>query len=188
PLMLGLSALSGPFVRFVFGEAWAPTAPVLAVLAPVGALQTVTSTRGSLFMAVGRADVMLKWSLFANSVAVMSFAIGLNWGVVGVATCYLIANIVMFYPAMWTLLHLVGHKASDFLMRLAPVAVASLIMMAVVIFARTQMEAQDWPDYWKILACAPLGAIVYAGLISLFDRRAMLELVNLGRGFLPTAR
>ena len=188
PMMLGVAALSGPFVRFAFGETWAETAPILSILAPVGALQCVTATRGSILMAVGRADILFYWALLANSVAVVSFMIGVNWGVEGVATAFLIASAVMFTPAMAIALWKVDLGVVDLYRRLGPIMVASLVMAACVWAASRALDMQNAPDYVQLLACIPLGGAVYGALIYWLDRAASQEMMRLGMGLLRRGR
>jgi len=188
PMMLGISALSGPIVRFVFGEAWAATAPVLAALAPVGAMQTVTVTHGALFMAIGRADIMFRWSLALNTLAIIGFAVGLNWGVTGVAIGFLLANAVLFIPSMWVLLRQVGQPIATFLADITPIIVSSCVMMAGVWGLSGLMSTRGWPDYAQILVCVPAGMAIYGTLMLALDRRGSGELLKLGHGLLSRAR
>ncbi len=55
PMTAGLAVVADPFVRFVFGEKWAPVIPLVQILAPVGLLQSIGATPGQLFLARGRA-------------------------------------------------------------------------------------------------------------------------------------
>lgn len=188
PMMLGISAVSGPLVRFGFGESWANTAPILAILAPVGALQAVTATRGTLFKAIGRADLLFYWALFANSMAVLSFVIGLNWGVRGVATAYLIASLIMFTPAMAFLLWQVKQSVRDLLMRIAPAALSSCLMAFASWQASVWLAARGVSDPGQLVLCVPLGMAVYGVLMLVLDRPGTLDLLRLGRGLIGVGR
>src|SRR5438477_12809695 len=61
PLMLGVTALAEPFVLTLFGAAWKPVIPLLLILAPLGAVQSISTTVGNIYMAKGRADWALRW-------------------------------------------------------------------------------------------------------------------------------
>ncbi|CAG1020387.1 partial Lipopolysaccharide biosynthesis protein WzxC, partial [Methylococcales bacterium] len=63
PLMLGLMAVSSPFVLVLFGEQWQPVAPLLMIFAPIGAIQSINTTTGSIYQATGRTD----WMLYAGT-------------------------------------------------------------------------------------------------------------------------
>lgn len=181
PMMLGVSALAAPLTLLAFGPAWSGAAPLIAVLAPIGALQAITSTRGALFMAIARTDILLYWAFFASSVAVGSFIFGLQWGAIGVATAYLVASVAMFTPAMQVLLRLVGLSVIDLYRRIWPSLTSALIMYLIVFSLNRELAAQDVSTLAKLALCVPVGIITYGALIWVMDRKSLLELFNLGR-------
>ena len=73
PIMAGLSAVSEPFVRVALGQKMAPAATILAILAPIGALQSIGSIQGPMFMVLGRSDILLKWTIATSVVIVVGF-------------------------------------------------------------------------------------------------------------------
>lgn len=95
PMMAGLAAIADPFVYVVLGEKWAPAIPLIYILAPVGALQSLSSTIGYIFLAKGRSDMLLAFSLATGIGLVASFLAGISWGLLGVATAYTFANMLI---------------------------------------------------------------------------------------------
>ena len=67
PLMLGLTALTGPFVLTLFGPAWTPVIPLLLILGPLGAVQSILTTIGHIYTAKGRTDLGMWWTVGAAS-------------------------------------------------------------------------------------------------------------------------
>ena len=98
PLMAGLWVLREPCVRVLFGSQWGDVADVIAWLAPVGALQSIVSTTGALYMAKGRTDLLMKLGDLGAILAIGAFILGVSGGVTAVAQCYLIANVIGFVP------------------------------------------------------------------------------------------
>jgi O-antigen/teichoic acid export membrane protein len=98
PLMAGVAAVAKPFVEVWVGPRWLPVAALITILAPVGMLQALGTTTGQVYMATGRTDLMFRWGVFVSPVTILSFVIGLQWGVRGVAICYAIATILVLYP------------------------------------------------------------------------------------------
>ena len=70
PAMAGLWALREPFVALAFGPRWADVPELVAWLAPVGLLQSMTSTVGTVFMAAGRTRTLFRLGL-ANTAVIM---------------------------------------------------------------------------------------------------------------------
>ena len=60
PPMAVLCVASSALVHVFLSERWAPVAALFAVLAPIGALQTVVALNGALLMATGRTDLRLR--------------------------------------------------------------------------------------------------------------------------------
>ena len=57
--MTGAAILAGPLVRTVYGPEWTNVIPVLAILAPVGLVQSILTTTGLIYHGEGshRLDV-----------------------------------------------------------------------------------------------------------------------------------
>ena len=86
-----LTILLAPIaVPAVFGEAWADAVVPLQFIAAMTIPCILVSKMGPLTVAVGRADWEFHWSVVTMVVALVSFPIGLQWGIVGVAASYLI--------------------------------------------------------------------------------------------------
>lgn len=95
PLVLVLAVLADPVVRTVLGPQWLDSADVFRWLAIVGLLQTVGFTNGWLFASSGRSWAMARWGLLSRSIVVVSFVVGLQWGISGVAAAYAAAELVL---------------------------------------------------------------------------------------------
>ena len=98
PMMSGMAVVAEPFVHGLLGDKWLPALPVIWILAAVGAMQSVGSTVGQLYLAKGRADWLFRWGITAGTLTVLSFLLGIPWGIIGVATAYALVNCVLLYP------------------------------------------------------------------------------------------
>jgi PST family polysaccharide transporter len=91
-----------PVIEFLFGSKWGPTAPIFAWLC-LGAIVTpVNAATYWLFISQGRSREQMKWTTVVSLVNVSAYAIGLHWGIVGVArlsaiSVYLIQSPVLFW-------------------------------------------------------------------------------------------
>jgi PST family polysaccharide transporter len=109
--------ISNEFVSVVFGNKWLPVARLLFILSPVGLLQSIDTTTGSLFQAKERTDIMFKWGMVTGILAVVAFYIGVQWGVYGVALGYLIATLLWTYHGFAIPLALIDQKAVGFFIK-----------------------------------------------------------------------
>jgi PST family polysaccharide transporter len=181
PLMLGLAALAQPFVLTLFGTAWVPVIALLLILAPLGAVQSITTTVGDIYMATGRTDWGLWWTIGAGLLTVLSFVIGLPWGILGVTTSYAIVFMLLAYPGFAFPFRLIGLRVRDLGKALWPAAACSLVMSALVAGA-AQWSPPGAPGWLVLLLLVPLGAAIYFACSWVLNRAQMVEMIAILRG------
>jgi PST family polysaccharide transporter len=131
PLMLGLAITAHPFVRVFLGPRWMSVAALLAIFGPLGAAQSIYTTTGLIYNTKGRTDILFRWSMLASTTYLLSFVLGLRWGILGVAGCYAFAWTLLMVPSFvipFRLIHLSGIR---FLGALWPTIAYSVIMAFV---------------------------------------------------------
>jgi O-antigen/teichoic acid export membrane protein len=93
---MALIAVSAPItVPLVVGEAWLPVVPLLLVFAVGGARASVTTVNTSVVMGLGRADIMLRFSMLAAVTQIAGIIVGLRWGILGVAIGFTAAGFAL---------------------------------------------------------------------------------------------
>ena len=132
PLMLGLLAVREPFVLALFGVKWTPVIGLLALFAPLAALRSVLTTTGSIFLAMGRSGLQLRWGVFSNLVVISGLAIGLQWGIMGVAAGFTIASLLLMYHNFAIPLRLIEMPVSQLVAGLRTTTLCSVLMFAVI--------------------------------------------------------
>jgi PST family polysaccharide transporter len=181
PLMLGLTALARPFVLTLFGVGWMPVIPLLLILAPLGAVQSIATTVGHIYMAKGRTDWALWWTIGAGLLIVLSFVLGLPWGILGVTSSYAIMFLLLTYPAFAVPFRLIGLRVRDLGGVLWRSATCSLAMYAAV--ASTALWLPPGVPGWLTLSLlVPLGAAVYFACSWAINRALLLEVISILRG------
>jgi PST family polysaccharide transporter len=181
PLMLGLTALAGPFVLTLFGVAWMPVIPLLLILAPLGAVQSIATTVGSIYVAKGRTDWGLWVSIAWGLLIVLSFVLGLPWGILGVTASYAIMFLLLTYPAFAIPFRLIGLRVRDLGSVLWRPATCSLVMYAVVAGA-VMWSPSGAPGPLTLSILVPLGAVVYFACSWAINRALLLEVIAILRG------
>ncbi|MEQ6341788.1 MAG: MOP flippase family protein [Gammaproteobacteria bacterium] len=174
PLMVGVFVLREPLVILALGERWKPVSDLLFWLAPVGLLQSVGTTVGSLYVATGRTDVMFKWGIFAGSLAVLAIALGLPWGIEGVAIAYLAVMLLLFPPSFWVPFRLIGLKLTIFLQNISLPILLSAVMGGVVYIAQMFLPIANEAIGLRFGLLVALGMVIYA-LLSLVFQRTLVK-------------
>lgn len=161
PLMVGFFLLREPLIVLTLGDRWLPTANILAWLIPVGLFQSIGGTLGFIYLAVGRTDVMFKWSVGASFLIVPAFALGLNWGASGVAAAYAIASLLLCYPGLAIPFKLIGLKVNRVLFALVPSLTASIFMALVIEVAIFILPVSGVHQLLKLCAIILIGIVGY---------------------------
>lgn len=181
PLMLGLTALVRPFVLTLFGVRWTPMIPLLLILAPIGAIQSITTTAGDIYTAKGRTDWALRWTVGAGTLIVLSFVAGLPWGIRGVTTSYAIITLILAYPGLAIPMSLIGLRGRDLGGVLWRPAACSLVMYAVVAGTALCLPT-GFPNWLQLALLVPLGVAIYFASSWAINRALLLEVISILRG------
>jgi len=190
PLMFGFFILRVPFVAVALGEHWKPMSEVLVWLVPVGLLQSIGTSVGSLYLATGRTDVMFKWGVGAGLLVIPAFVIGLQWGITGVAMAYAVASLLLFWPSLAIPFRWVGLNFGAVLLKLMP-SIATAAVMAGVI----QLMANAWDtnitNQWlplnsfninnellRLSLLVIVGIITYGSLSLITQRKLLYDIIH----------
>jgi len=164
PAFLGLIVLAADFVHIVFGERWREATPVLQILAVVGLLQSLDSQISSVLLALDRPRVLFRIVVVATVVSVASFAIGLHWGIEGVATAYALASLAILPFNLWLTGRVVAIPVRRFLLAFSGVAQAAIVMGLAVWGTRELLLELGVPTGPRLTLCVLVGAAVYLPL------------------------
>jgi PST family polysaccharide transporter len=177
PAMLGLTVVADPLVRVVLGDRWLPVAGLVRVFGPLGAAQSVFTTVGLIYQAKGRADWLLRWGLVSASLYVISFFLGLPWGIQGVAVSYTIVWAILMIPGYLIPFRLIELPAREFALRLWPGLKASLIMAIVAAAWLMGLERMGVHNAtMQLFSTGAIGVLSYLALLWAWQPPALGEL------------
>lgn len=179
PIMSGLTVVAENFVLVVFGEEWHEMTYILIILAPVGLMQTITSTTGSIYMAKGNTKQMLRISVVFTVITVIGFLLGLPYGINGVATAYAMVNLVLLTPLLHFAWSQIDLKTIEGLKPLVPYLICSIMMATIVYFAGSALESNFELELIYILIIQIFcGIFTYILLLAAFKRKDLFKLIN----------
>ena len=145
-LAFALLAVTGPdLVVILLGQKWAPSGPVLCLLAVRGIAQTVERTLGWLHVPLGRSDRWMRWGFFSAVCQIAAVFAGLPFGLIGVAATSAIAIYILFVPALVYAGRPAGIGARDVIAAAGPQTAAGLIAVAFGLVAR-QLFLADFSE------------------------------------------
>ncbi len=184
PILAGMAVAALPITRAIFGERWDPSATLLTLLVPVGCLQALVTTFGSIYHVTNRNGLLLVWSAIIGIVILVALIIGAQWGAVGVAAAYSIATLAVLYPCMRVPFGLIDLRIAEFARELWRPALCAVLMAAAVLIARIAVSQLLEPAAMLALLVV-VGGAVYAVLTWSLNRQRLFELFEVA---FPPAR
>ncbi|HBT3065708.1 TPA: MOP flippase family protein [Klebsiella aerogenes] len=181
PLMSGLAFFSKPFVLIVFGEQWDLVSGILKWLAPTAIIQAVLSTSGAVFMAKGRTDILMRLGAIGAFLQVGAFLIGVNFSITTFALCYLIANIINFFPVMYCLLKLIDSSFFLFFKKIISIIFSAINMLLFLFFLSRYIPTDAIHSISVLSVISITGAFVYFITMLLLSPRFRLNFLYLLR-------
>jgi lipopolysaccharide exporter len=182
PLMMGALILAHEVVLVMLGPKWAPVIPVFQILALVGMVQSISTTVGQIYIATGRTDLMLRWGSIFSALIVLSFLVGLPWGIKGVATAYAVTIAAIVIPVFWAAFRIINLPLLDLWRALWPGLKCTLIM-GVLVLAMRQALLRTVPQWqiFRLTTCTLVGVAAYFYLMYRTESPILQDLMQLIR-------
>lgn len=174
PLLIGLALISKEFVLLFLGQEWREMIPVLSLLCIVGAIQSIVTLNGIIYYALGKTKIAFRISIMVNVVLILSFIIGVNFGILGVAWSYLIANILLFYPVYTTAISVLAIKLVDVFAVLKNIVLAVMIMVVCVCILNQTIYFGLVIDFVLKIA---IGFLAYFSSLYFLERKFITQLI-----------
>ena len=168
PMLVGLALVAPDFTDVVLGHKWHRAAPVMQILAVVGLVQAMQATGWSALAARNRTRTQLYFSIASTSSTVTAFAIGLHWGLHGVAVCYAIVSVALMVVYTRITTAIIGVSVWAYLATLRGIAAAAVAMVVVVLGVREALI--DEPQTLRLVTCVLVGAVTFGVTAAAVDR------------------
>jgi O-antigen/teichoic acid export membrane protein len=161
PALVGLAVVAADFVQVVLGSKWAEIVPVIQILIVVGLIQSVQTLSVEVLLAVGRANWLFRFTLLWFLATVGAFALGVRWGVVGVAACVAAVTVLVEPFRTYLASRALGISPWRVPRALLGVAQAAALMAVVALALRTTLVEAGVPAGARLVLVTVVGAAVY---------------------------
>lgn len=162
PAMSGLAVMSRQFIVTVYGQKWIDSVQVLAFLCVVATFQPFVSLAGTLLVARGLTSWFFRWSMIVSPLMILSFIVGLRWGINGVAACYLVAQALVTVIGMPLQLRVLEIPLRRLLKSVKVPVLSTTVMVCAVWLARSILAHRSgFTSAKTLLACVAIGIISY---------------------------
>lgn len=185
PAFLGLIVVAPDLVRVVYGAKWDAAVRILQLLSLAGLAQSGTTLNWPLLQASGRVGTLLRYNLVSGALNVTAFAVGLHWGVDGVAGLYAVSRALLFGPYLWITSRAVGASPLEMLRNLAGVFGAALGMFVGAYLFRLFLVAEQIGAATRLPLVVLFGIALFAACTRVTARDLIAEAASLVRRHRP---
>lgn len=180
PMLAGMLAVAPEFIRSVYGVKWEPSIHVLQILCVVGMFKSLGNPIGSIILAKGRADIGFYWNIFTVIMVFLTVIVGIQWGIVGVATAILILQFPLFSIIQPIVNRLIDLKFRQYVEAIQLPLACSIIMLAGIIVVK--ILAGNMNEILLFVLTVTIGVIIYTVSYYLQDKTVLVELKSLVKG------
>jgi len=166
PALVGLMVVAPEFIRVVLGPKWSEAVPVLQILAWVGLLQSLQALDTGILEARGRTRTIFWFTVGYFALHLCAFVIGLQWGIVGVATGYAITTTIVEPVYCRLTAGALNISAIEFWKALGGIAQATAVMLVVLLALRFAVLPGDLSDLVTLIVLVAAGVGTYLPLLA----------------------
>jgi O-antigen/teichoic acid export membrane protein len=168
-------------ILLILGDQWLEAIPIFRVLAPVAVAALFQIGFQWCYVSLGRADRQLVWEITNTIVTLIALFMGLRWGVLGVASAYSVASILLLpIGAAYCFRHAPVGPRDLLSVFVRPGAAAIGAGILLFLFQR-MMPIGNLPAAVALHALLFASAYILFWLISPGGRQAAADLLRLGR-------
>lgn len=175
PLLVGMAATAPALVAVLWGDRWEGTVPLLQLLTLAGLPQALSSSEGWLYQSQGRTTLMFGMGLVSTLGTVVAITVGLQFGVVGVATGVLVGAYVVLPVNLFVACRVVGLASWRVYADNARTVVSALVM-GTAVWGLPHLLDVPASTGWLLPLQVGLGVLLYLALALLVQRPLLVEL------------
>lgn len=182
PIYVGLAVLAGPAIIGLFGDQWGPSVDSLRLLSAAAAVAVGVNFSREIVLAAGRVRLELVKTLGATVVLGAGFAVGVRWGIEGVAAAR-VGVAAIFVPIELMILRRVIDVDLRRWMRLVIRPVPACVVMAGSLWALIEVF-EPAPTIPWLATLSVAGLVVYLITLRITASGAVAD----ARGLLSSRR
>jgi O-antigen/teichoic acid export membrane protein len=173
PALWGIALVAGDLVPLAIGEQWRPAALVVQIVAAVLPLRLAAAFSQMALQGLDRPALMLRNTASTLALAAALVLFGSQWGLLGVTIAWAIAIPFSFIVSLRSLCSCLPLSPRDVIVNVAQTAFPAIVMTLAVLAA--QSLSTDWTAASRISLCIPVGALVWATTVRIFQPNLWIQ-------------
>lgn len=180
PIAFGFLAVSHDFILTIYGQKWIAAAPLVNILAFYGLSLSISSITGSVFMAIGKPNVILYTSLLHHGIMVILLFLFRNYGVIGICYAVLIPMIVSSLIAFGLIIHYLKYAFYELTEPLLKsISSAFMMYLSIKMFQYFVLQRISSPIEIELLCSILLGIVSYVMFSFIINYSISREFIKL---------
>lgn len=180
PTFTGIIIVGPTLVHVVFGARWGAAVPVLRLLCIGGLAASLASLNLNILQSQNRPGTALRFNIFYSGASIVGFAVGLHWGVVGVAASVAIVRTALLPLNVLLSCRVVGVSIARYYRTFRGVTEATLAMGAAVVALGAALPSNFSPPVSLVIQMAT-GVTIYFAMLALREPALVAEVRRLRR-------
>jgi len=186
PVFFAVIILSPELLVSLFGQKWTNAIPILQIIPLVGILHAITFSQRSAFVALGKPILQFKLGLLNAVLNIIACLIALQWGILAVATAYVLSDYLVFPLGQWLLSQLIPLTWKTYLSQFIAPITCTAIMIFTLLGTQRIFLSHSYPLLNLVIASL-LGTIAYILSFFLLFPQLFQQIWELGRLLKPTS-
>lgn len=179
PAMLGFIVVAPDLVNVVFGHRWHNATPVIQILSVVGLAVALQGLNQVVLTALDMTRTLFRYSCILYAASLVSFIVGLHWGIVGVAACFAAVNVFLQPLYLNLTARSLGVGVRDWARTLSGVMQATTVAIAAALLTRGLLLADGIPAPLRLACTIAVAALLYGGALFWRAPEVVLEIREL---------
>jgi O-antigen/teichoic acid export membrane protein/acetyltransferase-like isoleucine patch superfamily enzyme len=127
-------------ITLLLGPQWDRVVPIFRILAITGIAYPIGFNAGTILLSLGLTKRYIYWSLFTGASFIISFAIGIPFGIEGVAKAFAIATYLIIVPSLWICIYRTNITFFVFIRALFWPLLFGMIALGVALFSKLTLH------------------------------------------------
>jgi len=184
PTFVGIALIAPEAVLVLFGSKWAPSAPVMRVLALVGIPQLVAFLGSSLLLARGKASWAFSLTAVNALANALAFVVVVRWGIVAVSAAFVVRAYLLLPLMLMAMVKVLDVDLGNYLRQFIPAAGASATMVAAVLIFKA-VGVNTLPTAVSLALYVACAAVTYGLTLRMMQPGALGQVLEAARLLIP---
>jgi O-antigen/teichoic acid export membrane protein len=177
PISLTIMILADPLVRVLLGPEWVDAIPILRLIAVSSLIHSIATNVGDIYKATGRPSILWKLSIFDLAVLAVCLAVGVHYGLIGVAVGHIIAALAVMALRLYVATRILDITLGDIWQPIRPSFNAGVVLClgALPVYA---LMADDNP-LLRLVAVGAAAGLSYAAALWVLEKDTFVKTLKL---------